>query len=130
MNAVDAIFAEAERLPWLEFELPAPPSVNRFVSKLGNRSPIVQTWMQKADMAFMVTKTKKFCRIVSRFEAEFRFGRDNSDFHNREKALFDWLQSREFIQNDKLCEWRSSGWSDAVPKGRVLVRLRPWMAAP
>jgi hypothetical protein len=113
-------------LPWLEFELPAPPSVNRFKGHLGNRSPVVTIWMRQADMAFMASPAK-LTRIKGQFEAQFQFGRDSSDFHNREKPLFDWLQTREFIENDKLCEWRSSGWSDAVMKGRVIVRLRPWM---
>lgn len=115
-------------LPWLQFELPAPPSVNRFIAKLGNRSPQVRRWMQVADITFVATRLK-LPRIKSKFEAEFLFGRDRSDFHNREKPLFDWLQSREFIENDRLCEWRGSGWSDDVPKGRVIVRLRPWMRA-
>jgi hypothetical protein len=119
-------------LPWLEFELPCPPSVNRFKMRLGNKSPDVRTWIGRADMAFMGRKQDRpahLCRIKGKFEAEFLFGRNNrADFHNFEKPLFDWLQSRELIENDKLCEWRSSGWSDDVPKGRVVVRLRPWMA--
>ena len=113
-------------IPWLEFEIPCPPSCNRFVSRLGNKTPGVRAWSRQADMAFMASPTK-LLRIKGKFEAEFLFGRDRSDFHNREKCLFDWLQSREFIENDKLCEWRASGWSDDVPKGRVLVRLRSWM---
>jgi hypothetical protein len=114
-------------LPWLEFELPVPPSVNRMMRRLGNRTPLVVSWFRQADMAFMASRTKQTLWRIGKFEAEFFFGRDRSDFHNREKCLFDWLQSRGFIENDKLCEWRGSGWSDDVPKGRVKVRLRPWM---
>jgi hypothetical protein len=117
-------------LPWLEFCLPTPPSVNRFMSRLGNRSPAVVKWAKQADLAWVARENRSMarrCALVCKFEAQFLFGRDRSDFHNREKVLFDWLQSREFIENDKLCEWRGSGWSDAVMKGRVLVRLRPWM---
>lgn len=121
------MFPQLDDLPWMQFELPSPPSVNRFMAKLGNKTPVVRKWIAQADMAFMAAKTKKFCRIVGKFEVQFIFGRDKSDFHNREKALFDWLQSREFIENDKFCEWRGSGWSEDVPKGRVMVRLRPWM---
>jgi hypothetical protein len=120
-----------EELPWLEFELPAPPSVNRFMNRLGNQTPVAREWYRRADMAFMSfpaeLRRNLRCKIIGKFEAEFLFGRDKSDFHNREKPLFDWLQSREFIENDKMCEWRASGWSDDVPKGRVVVRLRPWM---
>jgi hypothetical protein len=119
--------ATAHELPWLEFEIPVPPSVNRFMAKLGNQSPKVRAWAMQADIAFVAQRTR--CKIHGKFEAEFLFGRDRSDYHNREKALFDWLQSREFIENDRLCEWRGSGWSDAVMKGRVLVKIRPWMQA-
>lgn len=115
-------------LPWLEFTLPAPPSVNQFVKYMGNRSPAVSRWWHQADMAWMARTDRQKCRIIGKFEAEFLFGRDKSDYHNREKCLFDWLQSREFVENDKLCEWRASGWSDDVPKGRVVVRLRPWIS--
>jgi len=114
-------------LPWLEFELPRPPSKNRKMGKLGNRTPEVEKWVGQADIAWVVTRLK-LPRIKGKFEAEFIHGRDNSaDFHNFEEFLFDWLESREFIENDKLCEWRASGWGDDVPKGRVVVRLRPWM---
>lgn len=130
-NPEDADFGDIYRakaeLPWCEFSLPAPPSVNRFMKRLGNRTPLVAKWYHHADMAFIGSRAKNV-RIKGKFEAEFQFGRSNrADFHNLEKCLFDWLQSREFIENDKLCEWRSSGWSDAVMKGRVIVRLRPWM---
>jgi hypothetical protein len=130
MSVVGILAADDELhgMPWLQFELPAPPSVNRFMGKLGNKTPGVRSWSRQADMAFMASPTK-LSRIKGKFEAEFLFGRDRSDFHNREKCLFDWLQSREFIVNDKLCEWRSSGWSDDVPKGRVVVRLRPFLGA-
>lgn len=129
MRAVGILAADDELhgLPWLEFEIPVPPSVNEFMRNLGNRSPAVSRWTRQADIAFVGQPRRTRCKIIGKFEAEFLFGRDRSDFHNREKALFDWLQSREFIENDKLCEWRGSGWSDAVMKGRVVVRLRPWM---
>jgi hypothetical protein len=115
-----------EELPWLEFEIPCPPSKNQKIGKLGNHTPTVRRWAHQAGLALIVSRVNR-CKIIGRFEAEFLFGRNKrADFHNYEEFLFDWLQS-EFIENDKLCEWRSSGWSDAVPKGRVVVRLRPWM---
>lgn len=113
-------------LPWAEYELPCPPSKNRKMGRLGNKTPAVRSWARWADIAFVARY--KLTRIKGKFEAEFQFGRNNrADFHNYEEFLFDWLQSREFFENDKLCEWRGSGWSDAVMKGRVLVKLRPWM---
>jgi hypothetical protein len=29
---------------WTELDLPRPPSVNRFMRKLGNKTPCVQAW--------------------------------------------------------------------------------------
>lgn len=118
--------------PWLSFELPTPPSKNEKMEKLGNKTPEVVAWREQADMAFMVLppemRRKLRAKIIGKFEAVFLHGRNNrADFHNFEEFLFDWLQSREFVENDKLCEWRSSGWSDDVMKGRVIVRLRPWL---
>jgi hypothetical protein len=34
---------------WFELDLPRPPSVNRFMRKLGNRTPCVQAWIGEAD---------------------------------------------------------------------------------
>lgn len=126
-----AISSRSYVLPWLEFEIPCPPSKNRKMGKLGNKTPAVVEWAKRADLAWVVRENRIVARrraIVGKFEAEFIFGRNTkADFHNYEEFLFDWLQSREFIVNDKLCEWRASGWSDDVPKGRVKVRLRPWV---
>jgi hypothetical protein len=119
-------------LPWLEFELPAPPSVNRFMGKLGNSSPVVKKWAAQADLAFMVPPRGlkiRQCRIIGEYEAEFVYGYHKGDLSNPTKPLEDWLQSREFIENDRFCRRLELKWSEAVPDGRVLVRLRPWMSA-
>jgi hypothetical protein len=117
--------ALAPELPWVEFDLPMPPSVNKVMTKLGNRTPTVMGWIAIADFHFVSQRLpKRLTRIRGPFEAQFLFRRDRSDFHNREKVLFDYLQRVQIIENDKLCEWRASGWGDA-PLG-VRVRLRPW----
>ena len=123
-------------LPWIEFELPECPSKNKKKQKLGNSTPEVEEWARQANMAYMSLPPEKRQKLRAmcfcKFEAQFLHGRNNrADFHNYEEFLFDWLQDRGFIKNDKDCEWRSSGWADNVgrdvSKGRVLVRLRPWM---
>jgi len=134
-----AISSRPAELPWLEFELPAPPSVNRFMGKLGNRSPIVRKWVVQADMAFMCAKAWKkgdFTKIKCAYEAEFIFGRRaNSDLDNRIKPLMDYLQRIQIIENDRMCERIEVNWERIgsrpgrwIAPGRVLVRLRPWMA--
>jgi hypothetical protein len=65
-------------------------------------------------------------RPRSRYEAEFIFARAAmpSDLSNRIKALEDWLQRVELIENDKYCERLVAEWGRA-PLG-VRVRLRTW----
>lgn len=110
-------------LPWMEINLPTPPSVNRFMAKLGNKSPVVKNWIERADGYFLAQK-RRLTKIIGPFEAQFIFSEDTSDFHNREKCLFDYLQRVELIQNDRLCRWRASGWGTTMVG--VKVRLRPW----
>lgn len=132
MNAVDQIFAEAEGLPWMWFDLPAPPSVNQFMGKLGNKTPVVQKWIRQADMAFMVAGGKRtMTQLKCLYEAQYIFGPHTGDLSNRVKPLEDWLQRVGIIENDRdcrkfVCEWAADLGLN-VPKGRVIVRLRPWM---
>lgn len=129
MSAIDANMKLSwvePGLPWLEFEIPIPPSVNRFMKKLGNKTPGVRSWSRQADMAFMASPTK-LCKIKGKFEAEYIFGQHRGDLSNRIKPLEDWLQSREFIENDRLCQSFRCAWdASGIPAGRVKVRLRPW----
>ena len=37
----------------LELTLPKPPSVNRFMGHLGNKSPAVRSWVKQADMSYV-----------------------------------------------------------------------------
>lgn len=139
MQVINALWGDgykAKELTWIEFELPRPPSKNQKMWKLGNRTPKVVDWGEQANKAFMIlppeTRRKLRATCFCEFEAQFLHGRDKTaDFHNFEEFLFDWLQSRGFIKNDKQCEWRASGWADNVgrnvKKGQVMVRLRPWM---
>lgn len=118
----------APGFPWLEFELPVPPSVNAFMRRLGNQSPVVRRWKVQADIAFMIARAERtITKIIGPYEAEFVFGRrPNSDLDNRIKPLMDYLQRIEVIENDRLCERIECLWG-ATP-GRVKVRLRPWLS--
>lgn len=128
MNAVDQIFAEAERLPWFELDLPRPPSVNRFKGKLGNKSPVVKSWIGTADKHIYITRSvRKLPHIKGSYEVEFVFSRQlrNPDLDNCIKPLMDYLQRVALIENDRFCERLVAYWGPA-PLG-VKVRLRPWM---
>jgi hypothetical protein len=125
-----AISSRPAELPWLEFELPAPPSVNRFMGKLGNKTPKVRLWIIQADMSFMLLKSKRggpVPELKCTYEAEFWFARNRGDLDNKIKPLMDYLQRIQVIENDRMCERLLVQWSDDVPKCRVMVRLRPWM---
>jgi Holliday junction resolvase RusA-like endonuclease len=112
-------------LPWIAFDLPLPPSVNRFTRRLGNRSPVVRRWVEQADRMFMLERSqRKFPKICGAYEAEFIFSRHRGDLDNRIKPLMDWMERAELIQNDRLCERLLACWGPA-PVG-VTVRLRPW----
>ncbi len=110
-------------LPWTVLDLPTPPSVNRFMRHLGNKSPVVVQWTRQADAQLM--RAGRYTKLQCPFEAEFTFKRDRSDWHNRLKCLFDWLQRVELIRNDRDCERMTAGWGDA-PLG-VRVKLMPFM---
>lgn len=116
-------------LPWLEITVPQPPSVNRFKARRGNRSPIVKNWTKQADMAFVLWRANNRrlpgTKIIGKFEIIIIFERDKSDNHNRIKALMDWLQRVELIENDRLSERMIVLWGD--PNSGCRVRLRPFM---
>jgi Holliday junction resolvase RusA-like endonuclease len=119
---ITPVGASTGGLPWLELDLPTPPSVNRFMGKLGNKSPVVRYWLIQADRQLM---TQKRCKITGAYEVEFVFNRrGRGDLDNRIKPLMDYLQRIELIQNDRLCEKLMATWGESMG---VKVRLRPWM---
>jgi Holliday junction resolvase RusA-like endonuclease len=127
----DHVWEKATGLPWLEFELPLPPSVNRRVGKLGNKSPEVVAWQGQADMAWLLIKRQQkiptfFCKV----RMEMICGvQSNWDLDNRIKPMQDYLERIEVVKNDRLIrDVRAVDSEGSVPKGRVMVRLRPWVA--
>lgn len=112
--------------PWFVLDIPRPPSVNRFLAKLGNQSPAVRKWLKQAD-AFLRAKGK-YPRIIGPYELWVtfpvaEFGQYDAD--NHVKALSDWLQRVEIIENDRKARWICLMWGEA-PEG-CRMRVRPWM---
>lgn len=95
--------------------LPRPPSVNRFLAKLGNKSPDVQQWIKRCDREIMAMRPRPQM-VRGAFEAtitwdERAFGR--ADIDNPIKPLLDYLERIELIENDKLCRKLNVGWGPA-----------------
>lgn len=128
MSAVDEVFACYTR-PWsIMLDLPLPPSINRFSFKLGNRSPVVARWVHQADMYFVLQTAKAKPQMISGYyEMHITWTENSADIDNRIKALHDFLQRLELIENDRLCRQMLVDFGHA-PEG-CRVRLRPWVAA-
>lgn len=105
--------------------LPAPPSVNRFMRRLGNKSPEVVKWSQQCDKHILMTRPRP-TRVHGHFVCTIMWDGDGAgyiDIDNRIKPLLDYLQRVELIDDDKLC-WRLHvGWG-AAPLGCV-VHVQP-----
>ena len=113
---------------WFTLELPAPPSVNRFTKKLGNKSPEVIRWANIADKYLYLKR--HYLRLSCEFELSITWSASNfkkSDIDNRVKPLLDWLQRVEVISNDKLCRKLTVEWGWA-PEG-CLLKIRKWQNA-
>lgn len=113
---------------WFVLDIPRPPSVNRFLNKLGNRSPCVVKWRAQADG--WLRAAGRYPRIVGPYEMMvtfplFRFG--VFDAENCIKALSDWLQSREVVKNDRHAARMELNWGVAPQGCRVQIRpYREW----
>jgi Holliday junction resolvase RusA-like endonuclease len=123
----------AEDDAWaIVLDLPRPPSVNRMMQKLGNKSPQVKAWTAEADYQFYAARAarrgtpREIVPVKGLFEARFIFQRSSrrGDIDNRVKPLLDWLQRVGLIENDAMCERLVEEWGQA-PLG-VRVRLREW----
>lgn len=129
MSAVEQLFTEIER-PWsIDLGFPLAPSVNQFMSRLGNQSPVVRRWRKQADMAFMVQtmRGRRPAGIVGPYEIEITWADNKADISNRIKALEDYLEDLHLIENDRLCRRMLVQFGEA-PRG-CRVRLRAWGGA-
>ena len=60
---------------WTELDLPRPPSVNRFMRKLGNQTPCVRAWIGEADYLWAARKVEQsalFAAVVGRGTGQAR----------------------------------------------------------
>lgn len=108
---------------WFTLDIPKPPSVNRFMAKLGNKSPKVREWVALADSHLRAVG--RYPRLVGPYELIVtfpvqEFGKYDPD--NRIKPLSDWLQRVEIIQNDCMARDIRITWGDAPEGARVQVR--------
>lgn len=113
-------------LPDIVLDLPPPVSVNRIWrrSKTGViKSVAYQRWIKDADaMLLELGQLKGVKPIAGKFSALIVVRRSNLDLDNNAKCLLDFLQSRNFIINDNLCEELTLRWGDAPTGARVTVR--------
>jgi len=78
--------------PWPELDLPRPPSVNRFMRKLGNKTPCVKALVGEADYYLWAARQARWLEPVSGpFEIELEFRRPDKtrmgDLDNAIKPL-------------------------------------------
>jgi Holliday junction resolvase RusA-like endonuclease len=115
----------------LVFDLPRPPSVNRLMARLGNRSAAVERWIRAADASLMSNPAEwrrlQAGAIKGPFEIDIVWSRElfgRIDIDNPIKVLLDYLQRIQLIENDRQARKLSAIFGTA-PAG-CRVRLRPW----
>lgn len=111
--------------------LPLPPSVNRIWRySRATGKPFISdryaSWKRVADNYYLANKrhwppVKGHFRAVVTLDAKHRRG----DADNRVKALFDWLQRVEIIENDSLCDGLTVEWGWAPEGCRVHLMSAP-----
>lgn len=110
-------------------DLPPPISVNRIWRKTKAgviKSKDYERWIKRADgMLLELGQLKGVRPILGKFTALIVVKRSNLDLDNNSKCLLDFLQSRNFIVNDRLCEELTLRWGDAPTGARVTVRPCP-----
>lgn len=122
--------------PDIVIDLPFPPSVNRIWRGVRRRdggnavmlSPEYRQWKDAADaLALLRRACRDSNRVKGPFEATILLNMEAGigDVDNRIKAVLDWLQSRQVVENDSLCMELTIRWAlpELAPDGcRVTVR--------
>lgn len=107
-------------------DLPPPISVNRIWRKTKTgviKSSAYTKWIARADaMLIEMDQIKGVRPIAGKFTSLIVVRRSNLDLDNNSKVVLDFLQSRNFIVNDKLCEELTLRWGEAPTGCRVTVR--------
>lgn len=112
--------------PDIVLDLPPPISVNRIWRKTKTgvmKSPAYTGWIARADAMLMdLGQLQGVKPIPGRFTASIMVKRSRLDLDNNSKCVLDFLQSRNFIVDDKLCEELTLRWGDAPTGCRVTVK--------
>lgn len=128
MNVAIPSFADApfHCPPDIVLDLPQPPSLNRiWRSQRGQvtKSSDYKRWQKTADdMLLELGQLRGVKPIVGKFAAVIVVKRSRVDLDNNAKAVLDFLQSRNFIIDDKLCEELTLRWGDAPTGCRVTLK--------
>jgi Holliday junction resolvase RusA-like endonuclease len=125
-DPTDPPFACPPGPPPIVLDLPAPISVNRLwrsAKKNVIKSDAYKAWLKRADAMLMeLGQLRGVKPIPGKFKAIIVLKRSRIDIDNSSKCLLDFLQSRNFIVDDKLCEELTLRWGDAPTGARVTVR--------
>lgn len=116
--------------PDIVLDLPPPISVNRIwrQAKAGHviKSFVYKRWIKQADaMLLELGQLRGVKPIAGKFTALIVVKRINMDLDNCSKVTMDFLQNRNFILNDNLCEELTLRWGDAPTGTRVTVKALP-----
>lgn len=112
--------------PDIVLDLPTPISINRLWR--ASKSTVIKSvaykqWIKAADgMLLEFAQLRGVKPIAGKFTAQIVVKRSNLDLDNNSKCVLDFLQSRNFIVNDKFCEELTLRWGDAPTGCRVTVR--------
>lgn len=106
-------------------DLPAPISVNRLWRSVKTgviKSEHYKRWTKAADgMLMELGQLRGVKPIMGRFTATIVCKRSQLDLDNNSKCVLDYLQSRNFIVDDKLCEELTLRWGEAPTGCRVFL---------
>jgi Holliday junction resolvase RusA-like endonuclease len=117
--------------PDIVLDLPPPLSVNRlWRSQKSDAARITvrksgpyKDWIKRADDLLLELGQLKGVRpIAGKFTALLIVRKSAVDLDNNAKCVLDYLESRNFILNDALCQEITLRWGDAPTGCRVTVR--------
>jgi hypothetical protein len=106
---------------WVTFDCDLPPSLNRFMGHLGNKSPIVQQWIVQANKHYLMQK-RGLRPVLGQYEMEITFRENKGDLSNRVKVVEDFVQNIGLVENDRLCRRLLVQFGDPPHGCRVRIR--------
>jgi len=131
MNAIPSMAdAPFHCPPDIVLDLPPPVSTNRLWRSykpqsrmVVTKSPAYKQWIKAADdMLLELGQLRGIKPITGHFSVLIVLKKSSLDLDNNAKGILDFLQSRNFILDDKLCQEITLRWGDA-PTG---ARVRLW----